>query len=313
MANGIPSFAELFSGASIGNRIAGMAGSLDMYKQALADAASFEAAGDYYEDQFGEREEQGRKREKKRGKGRTIGAILGAGLATVLTGGAATPLLLAAGAGAGSYIGQRVTDGGVSLRTPFGDQRRARLKDIQKADVSNTFFRQDMARSLEKSRNKMNSYLRSANDRYDQSIIASALSDTLTAYQLGGLDYSKAIGQIKNLKHLPAVAKGDMSVQTFRGLQDMASGKSKSSILRDRFGIGTKAPGAIKKIKAPTIKSLSDPRKHSLFQRKLSVPGLPSNANDILKALEKPAQAQVSNSGVDNLYRNIINRRILEG
>ena len=87
MANGIPSFAELFSGASVGNRIAGMAGSLDMYRQALADAASFEAAADLYDEKFGEREDQSRKREKKRGKGRTIGSILGGAASIFLTGG----------------------------------------------------------------------------------------------------------------------------------------------------------------------------------------------------------------------------------
>ena len=277
MANGTPTFAELYSGANIGNRIGAMSGSLDMFKRVLADVSGLEKLEDLYEDKLADRGKQSADREKKRGKGRTLGAILGGAASIFLTGGlSAIPLAL--GVGAGSYVGQRVTDGGVSLRTPFGDQRRARLKDIERGNTSNIFFRQDMARKLEKSRNKMNDYLRSANDRYDQSIIASAMSDTLTAYQLGGLDYSKAIKQVKNLKHLPAVAKGDMSVQTFRGLQDMAAGKDKGKILTDRFGIKTKAPTAVKKLTAPKLPykemgrlSLDGTKKQDLFNKVFNI------------------------------------------
>ena len=314
MANGIPSFSELYSGASIANRIGSMSGSLDMFKNVLADVARIEKLDELYQDKLAEKEKKAAEREKKRGKGRTIGGILG-GVASIIATGGLSAIPLAIGVGTGSYVGQRATDGGVSLRTPFGDQKRARLKDIERGNASNIFFRQDMLKNVEKSRDRMNKYLQAANDRYDESIISSALSDTLTAYQLGGMDYSKALKQLKNLKHLPAVAKGDMSVQTFRGLQDIDGGKSKGKILKDRFGLDTKTK-TVQKLLAPNRKTFLDPKAmidptgNKFFNRRLPVP---ANANNILKALEKPAQNQVSSSGVDNLYRNIINQRILEG
>tara|TARA_R100001129_G_scaffold1900_1_gene1936 strand:- start:14148 stop:15272 length:1125 start_codon:yes stop_codon:yes gene_type:complete len=239
MANGGPSFAELLSSLNVGGRVGGAFGSTKLAKSAFDDLQKILKLEDLYRDQEKERREQARERDKKRGKGRTIGALVGGTIATILTGGlAAVPL--AAGVGAGSYIGQRAAAGGVSLRTPLGNQRKARLKEIVKGDTSNIFFRQDALRKTEQWRSDINEFLKDANQRYDQSIVSSALSDTLTAYQLGGLDYSKATAALKNLKHLPAVAKGDMSVQTFRGLQDMAAGKTSDQVLKDRFKVTAK-------------------------------------------------------------------------
>jgi len=286
MANGGPSFAELYSGAKIGNMANALSGSYKITKRAFDDLQGILKIGDFYDKQEIDRGDQAKDRDKKRGQGRTIGAILGGAAAIALTGGvAAIPLAL--GVGAGSYAGQRMAAGGVSLRTPLGDQRRTRLKEIVKGDYSNIFFRQDAARRTEKARTKVNEMLKDANEYYDQSIISSALSDTLTAYQLGGVDYTKAVSQLKNLKHLPAVAKGDMSVQTFRGLQEMAGGKTSEQVLKDRFKVTakTKVPKKLKfdLAKAPIPDTFKGTSRMSLSPDKLTPQDLFNKAFNVGK------------------------------
>ena len=60
MANGIPSFSELYSGASIANRIGSMSGSLDMFKNVLADVARIEKLDELYQDKLAEKEKKAR-------------------------------------------------------------------------------------------------------------------------------------------------------------------------------------------------------------------------------------------------------------
>jgi len=214
MANGfISGLAGMRAAQGAGSQM----GFFNLGSTAMKDLRKLERLEDEYKEEKRLREQEARDRDKKRGKGRVGGGLLGAALITALTGGAATPLMLAAGAGLGSYAGQRTSQGGVSLRTPLG--RKSTLRKIARG-TDDTFFHSGAKRKLEGYRKDLNDFLKEADSRFDQTITASAMSDAFTAYKLAGLDWKEAGRKLKNIKHLPSVMKGEMSWDNYKGLME---------------------------------------------------------------------------------------------
>ena len=120
-------------------------------------------------------------RKRRKGKGRLMGSLLGAGgaaLATLLTGGVITPLLLAGGAGAGSLAGSKY-----SMATQPGGWRLAQSK----ANIPTGMFFKGTRQEAGMSQDKLNRMLSEANKTFDEAQYADALTDAWSAYKIANL------------------------------------------------------------------------------------------------------------------------------
>tara|TARA_R100001082_G_scaffold52787_1_gene28774 strand:- start:77 stop:697 length:621 start_codon:yes stop_codon:yes gene_type:complete len=137
-------------------------------------------------------------RKRRKSKGRLIGSLLGAGgtaLATFLTGGAITPLLLAGGAGAGSLAGSKY-----SMATQPGGWRLAQSK----ANIPTGMFFKGTRGKAGIQQRDINRMISEANRTFDQAQYADALTDAWSAYKIANLpkagkslwDFGRGKGQI---------------------------------------------------------------------------------------------------------------------
>jgi len=183
---GMPTLAELM--ASLGAvQAAGMGQTGALLTQtAEQERRDIEQAYIDLERQQREKEEAARKREKKRGRFRLAGKVLG----TLLGGG--TPLGTAIGAGIGSALGQ----------TAAG---RDRLGTVSAPLAKGMFFktgREKLTSNVE----DINSMLASAEEQYGEAVWSSALLDALSGYALGKTDI---------LPGAKALMKGDIGLKEF--------------------------------------------------------------------------------------------------
>jgi hypothetical protein len=225
-------------------------GSFLLGSSAMEDLRKLERQEHEYKEEERLSGKAARDREDKRGKNRLVGAAIGLGLG-LLTGGASNPLWLALTTGGASYAGQRMGQGGVSLKTPLG--RKHTLRKIVRGD-DNVFFHAGKQRKLEGYRKDLNDFLTEADRRFDQSITTSALSDAYLAYQAGSLDWKGLSKNIKNLKNLPSLAKGDISWGEYKNLIEGGA-----RIPSDKgIGIGSKlGRGSLDKTTGDILKRMS--------------------------------------------------------
>ena len=216
---------------------AGM-GLYDLLGKVTGDLRVLQKREDEQEQQYGEQQDKYAGKESKRGRDRIKGALLGAAL-FALTGGTSA-LGYALATGAGSYVGQKAGRGGVTWRTPLG--RKNTLQQIVKSG-SDTFFHQGRERKLDRRRDDINRWIKQADQVFDQNITTSALSDAYTAYKLGSLDWKGFASNLKNLKNLPSLAKGEISLADYKRLAgggSLTRGPSPKGVgLRSGLGIGT--------------------------------------------------------------------------
>jgi len=234
MANGfISGLAGMRAAQGVGSRM----GLFDLGSTAMKDLRKLERQEDEYKEEERLSGKAARDREDKRGKNRLVGAAIGLGLG-LLTGGASNPLWLALTTGGGSYASQRMGQGGVSLKTPLG--RKHTLRKIARG-TDDTFFYSGAKRKLEGYRKDLNDFLTEADRRFDQTVTTSALSDAYLAYKAGSLDWKGLGKNIKNLKNLPSLAKGDISFTQYKDLlEGGAKLPSHSGVgIRSKLGAGT--------------------------------------------------------------------------
>ena len=160
--------AEIMAGVRAGQSIGqaqsftNLTGTAADERRALADARR------QLEEQQKERERQAAGQERKRGRGRLLGGLLGAGLAFA-TGG--TSLALGAGAGLGSFLGQKAV-GHLSL------------DDVSSGLGGGMFFggaREDISGA----ERDVNRFLSEAEDNFKQKQFTSAIGDAITGYKAG--------------------------------------------------------------------------------------------------------------------------------
>jgi|TARA_R100001530_G_scaffold35530_2_gene27708 hypothetical protein len=269
MSNGfISSLAAMRSAQGAGSQM----GLFNLFKKATDDYRILDRQEDEYKEEYRKSKKEASDREDKRGKDRLKGGLLGAaGIAaiTALTGGTVTPLILALGAGGGSYAGQRMGQGGVSLQTPLG--RKPTLRKIARG-TNDIFFHSGTQRKIEGMRNDINDFLTEADKRFDQSITTSALGDAYLAYKAGSLDLKGFGKNIKNLKNLPSLVKGDISWEQYK---ELLEGGAK---LPSPKGVGMRGKlgfGGFDKIRSEGIKKMD-------FNKKFYGQGFPDYFSRLL-------------------------------
>tara|TARA_R100000458_G_C8235641_1_gene216090 strand:+ start:49 stop:1158 length:1110 start_codon:yes stop_codon:yes gene_type:complete len=187
-------------------------GLFDLGSKAIGDLRIIEKLEEQYNKDMKERGKTAEDAEVKRGWDRIKGALIGASLG-ILTGGGS--LAIGALTGLGSYVGQKAGRGGVTWKTPLG--RKKTLKAIAKG-TADTLFHSRLGRKVEQKREDLNEKLKEWDRQFDESIIASSLSDALMAYQAGSIDWKTLGKQIGNLRNLPSVAKGELTWDQYKNL-----------------------------------------------------------------------------------------------
>jgi hypothetical protein len=106
--------AEILAGIRAGQAVGQSESFTNLTGAAAEERRSLADARRQLQEQSKERERQAARQEKRRGGARTIGALGGAALALLASGGTAIPLVLGAASGLGSFIGQKAA-GDLSL------------------------------------------------------------------------------------------------------------------------------------------------------------------------------------------------------
>jgi len=131
-----------------------------------------------------------KKREGRRGRGRLVGLLAGAGLA-MATGG--TSLAIGLAGGLGSAAGQELGARGLGTSKGLGSRKR-RLSRIQKGLKAPGLFFSGRRKDIEIMRSDLNKFLGDADRTFDQRILTSAISDAITAGKFGGSEMGKQAG-----------------------------------------------------------------------------------------------------------------------
>jgi hypothetical protein len=191
MANGFLS--QLAAARSSQRSLGGLSG-LQLGRASAEEMRSLQDEIRRMEERAQEEEQSARKREGRRGRGRLAGGVLGGILATAaaglapFTGGGS--LLLAAGAGLGSYAGQELGARGLGTSKGLGSRKR-RLGRIQKGFQAPGLFHEGKREDIEFRRKDLNKFLKDADRQFDEQILSSSLTDALTAYGIGETDLGK--------------------------------------------------------------------------------------------------------------------------
>ena len=180
MANG---FLSQIAASRAGGRASGGLAGLQIRRTGLEEMRTIEDEIRTMEEKLAEEEESARKRESRRGRGRLAGAILGGGLAA-LTGGGSL-LVTAAGAGLGSAAGQELGSRGFGTKAGIGSRKRYLDKIRSGLAANEGMFHQGARKDVELKRSKINKFLGDADRQFNDSILASSISDAITAFQVG--------------------------------------------------------------------------------------------------------------------------------
>tara|TARA_R110002074_G_scaffold7228_2_gene31288 strand:- start:62 stop:874 length:813 start_codon:yes stop_codon:yes gene_type:complete len=179
MANG---FLSQIAASRAGGRASGGLAGLQIRRTGLAEMRTIEDEIRTMEEKLAEEEESARKREGRRGRGRLAGALLGGGLAA-LTGGGSL-LFTAAGAGLGSAAGQELGARGFGTAAGIGSRKRYLDKIRSGLAANEGMFHQGARKDVDLKRSKINQFLRDADRQFNDSILASSISDAMTAFQV---------------------------------------------------------------------------------------------------------------------------------
>ena len=168
--------AEILAGIRAGQSVGLSEAFTNLTGVAADERESILAARRDIKDQQEDREYEAAEQERKRGRGRLIGGILGglAGAALApLTGGLSIKAGTALGAGLGSFTGQKVS-GDLSL-----DDVRSRLGE--------GMFFQGARENVSGAVKDINRFLNEAEENFKQKQLTSAFGDAITGYSAGGL------------------------------------------------------------------------------------------------------------------------------
>ena len=231
MANGFLS--QLAAARSSQRSLGGLSG-LQLGRASAEEMRSLQDEIRRMEERAQEEEQSAGKREGRRGRGRLAGGVLGGLLATAaaglapFTGGGS--LLLAAGAGLGSYAGQELGARGLGTSKGLGSRKR-RLGRIQKGFQAPGLFHEGRREDVEFKRKDLNRFLKDADRQFDERILSSSLTDALTAYGIGETDLGKfATSEGGWIKGFKAKAASDAAKKAAAAAATGASGIGAKSI-----------------------------------------------------------------------------------
>ena len=163
--------AEIMAGARAGQSIGQAQSFTNLTGAAAEERRSLADARRQLEEQRKERERQAARQERRRGRGRTLGGLLGAGLALLASGGTAAPLVLGAASGLGSFAGQKAA----------GDLS---LDDVRSGLGGGMFFR-GAREDISGAERDVNRFLNEAEQNFKQRQAVSAIGDAITGYRAG--------------------------------------------------------------------------------------------------------------------------------
>lgn len=234
MANG---FLSQIAASRAGGRASGGLAGLQIRRTGLAEMRTIEDEIRTMEEKLAEEEESARKREGRRGRGRLAGAILGGGLAALTGGGS---LLVGLGAGLGSAAGQELGARGFGTAAGIGSRKRYLDKIRSGLAANEGMFHQGARKDVDLKRSKINQFLRDADRQFNDSILASSISDAMTGFQVS--KFAKG-GGFKNIFGkedviMPEAKMPALEKATGRGLLDIGridSGLSSSGVFGGRF------------------------------------------------------------------------------
>jgi hypothetical protein len=237
-------FLSQYAAARAGGKATGGLAGLQIRRTGLGEMRTIEDEIRTMEEKLAEEQESARKREGRRGRGRLAGAIGGGLLAAALapfTGGGS--LAIAAGAGLGSYAGQELGARGFGTAAGIGSRKRYLDKIRSGLDANEGMFFKGKRKDVDLKRSKINQFLRDADRQFNDSILAGAVTDAMTGFQVskfaqgggfkdifgkesapGLLDFSKAakVGKDQaSLAYSQAINKFiDPSAYAFGGSRD---------------------------------------------------------------------------------------------
>ena len=234
MSNFLSQYAAMKAG---GQATGGLAG-LQIRRTGLGEMRTIEDEIRTMEEKLAEEDESARKREGRRGRGRLAGALAG-GLLAAATGGGSL-LWTAAGAGLGSAAGQELGARGFGTAAGIGSRKRYLDKIRSGLAANEGMFHQGARKDVDLKRSKINQFLRDADRQFNDSILASSISDAMTAFQVG--KFAKG-GGFKNIFGkedviMPEAKMPALEKATGRGLLDIGridSGLSSSGVFGGRF------------------------------------------------------------------------------
>ena len=163
--------AEILAGIRAGQAVGQSESFTNLTGAAAEERRSLADARRQLQEQRKERERQAARQERRRGRGRTVGSLLGAGLALLATGGTAAPLLLGAATGLGSFAGQKAA----------GDLS---LDDVRSGLGGGMFFR-GAREDISGAERDVNRFLNEAEQNFKQRQAVSAIGDAITGYRAG--------------------------------------------------------------------------------------------------------------------------------
>jgi hypothetical protein len=216
MGNG---FLSQIAASRAGGRASGGLAGLQIRRTGLEEMRTIEDEIRTMEEKLAEEQESSRKRESRRGRGRFAGAIAG-GLLAAATGGGSL-LWTAAGAGLGSAAGQEIgsrysiSGSGIKSRKRYLDKIRSGLA------ANEGMFHQGARKDVELKRSKINKFLGDADRQFNDSILASSISDAITAFQVGKFAKGGGFKDIFGKESAPSLLP-DMSSQAAQIGKDQA-------------------------------------------------------------------------------------------
>jgi len=178
-------FLSQYAAARAGGKATGGLAGLQIRRTGLGEMRTIEDEIRAMEEKLAEENESSRKREGRRGRGRLAGAIGGGLLATVLapfTGGGS--LAIAAGAGLGSYAGQELGARGFGTAAGIGSRKRYLDKIRSGLDANEGMFFRGKRKDVDLKRSKINKFLGDADRQFNESILAGAVTDAMTGFQV---------------------------------------------------------------------------------------------------------------------------------
>ena len=213
---------QLAAARSSGQALGGLA-DLELKKTGFEEQRTLEDEIRRIED-FGDAELQSnKKREGRRGRGRLVGLLAGAGLA-MATGGSSLAIALAAGLG--SAAGQELGARGLGTSAGLGSRKR-RLGRISKGLKAPGLFFRGKRKDIETMRTDLNKFLGDADRHFNQKVLTSAAIDAFIAYKFAGSELGKQTGSlIRGETTLKEMLKG--------GLGSVAP-KTKDQLIFDKY------------------------------------------------------------------------------
>tara|TARA_R100000664_G_scaffold3195_1_gene7383 strand:- start:7446 stop:8240 length:795 start_codon:yes stop_codon:yes gene_type:complete len=222
--------AEILAGIRAGQAVGQSESFTNLTGVAAEERASLADARRKLQEQRKERERQAARQERRRGGARTIGALGGAALALLASGGTAMPLVLGAASGLGSFLGQKAA----------GDLS---LDDVRSGLGGGMFFR-GARENISGAERDINRFLNEAEQNFKQRQAVSAIGDAITGYRAGNFlanfDPSKKFSIGDLFKREPKVTQ----LNDTASLLDPPKAMDLLEPIKDRINIPVATPSA---------------------------------------------------------------------